>query len=343
MAGPSLSRSDFVCGSMDVGNIGSGKEKGATVSGVSRADSVSPVTVCDELGHRADLAGRDDTNRLRILAFDAQDLADALLLVTRRVPDVVVRGDLARVDAEVGQPADERVGGRLENLRHERPVLRLRHLDALARAIGGLDRRLFGRRGQVARNCVEDALDADVVRRRADHDGRQDRVAHALVQAGLELGVRYFFALEVLDQHVVVGLGRRLQQLVAALGDFVGHVGRHRLLRALAAFPHICLAVDQVDIALEALRPPDGELEWRNLVSERRSQGVEGGEGLSVLTIAAGDHEDGRAAHRATQRDRPLSAGLNPARCIHRDQRAIGRREALDHLAGEVGIAGRVD
>ena len=48
-----------------------------------------------ELGDRADLAGGDDTDRLRVLALDAQHLADALLLAALGVPDVVVRRDLA--------------------------------------------------------------------------------------------------------------------------------------------------------------------------------------------------------------------------------------------------------
>ena len=76
----------------------------------------------DELGHGADLAGADDADGLGVLAVDAQHLADALLLAALGVPDVVVRGDLAREDAEVGQPADERVGSGLEDARQQRPV-----------------------------------------------------------------------------------------------------------------------------------------------------------------------------------------------------------------------------
>ena len=38
-----------------------------------------------------------------------------------------------------------------------------------------------------------------------------------------------------------------------------------------------------------------------------------------------------------------LGARLDAARGVHRDERGVGRREALDDLAHEVGVAGRVD
>ena len=46
---------------------------------------------------------------------------------------------------------------------------------------------------------------------------------------------------------------------------------------------------------------------------------------------------------RAAQRDRSLGARLDAARRVHGEQRGVRRREALDHLAREVGVAGRVD
>ncbi len=44
-----------------------------------------------------------------------------------------------------------------------------------------------------------------------------------------------------------------------------------------------------------------------------------------------------------TQRDRVLEARLDAARRIHHEQRAVGGREAGDHLGDEVRVAGRVD
>ena len=65
--------------------------------------------------------------------------------------------------------------------------------------------------------------------------------------------------------------------------------------------------------------------------------------GIGVLPLASGDHEQRGSAVRAAERDGTFRACLDAARGIHRQQRSVGRLEALDDLAGEVGIAGRVD
>ncbi len=119
----------------------------------------------DQLGDRADLAGADHAHRLCVLALDAQHLADALLLATLGIPDVVVRRDLAREDAEVGQPADERVGSRLEDARQQRTVGLLRDLDLGILGVQCLDRPLLVGGGEVAHDRVEQAVDADVAMR----------------------------------------------------------------------------------------------------------------------------------------------------------------------------------
>ena len=90
---------------------------------------MSPVAVTVELGDRADLAGLQLADRLLVLAVDEQELADPLVLAAVRVPGVALAVERAREDAQVGQPADERIGGGLEGAHEER-----------ARGIGG-DRR----------------------------------------------------------------------------------------------------------------------------------------------------------------------------------------------------------
>ena len=45
----------------------------------------------------------------------------------------------------------------------------------------------------------------------------------------------------------------------------------------------------------------------------------------------------------ASERDGPFRARLDAARRVHREQRGVGGGEALDDLAREVGVAGRVD
>ena len=120
---------------MATGSDAGGNSSGGSLNGFSRVDSVSPVRVWTSFATAPISPARDHADRLGVLALDAQDLADALLLAAARVPDVVVRRDLAGADAEVGQPADERVGRRLEDERSKRAVGVGRDLDLLARAV----------------------------------------------------------------------------------------------------------------------------------------------------------------------------------------------------------------
>ena len=94
---------------------------------------------------------------------------------------------------------------------------------------------LVGGGGEVADDRVEEGPEADAGRRGAHEDRREDRFLDALAEARLELGVGDLLALEVLGQDVVVGLGGRLEELVAATGDLVRELGRDRDLDLLAA------------------------------------------------------------------------------------------------------------
>ena len=88
-----------------------------------------------QLRDRADLAGLELADRLLLLAVEQQQLADPLVLAPAAVPDVGLRMERPGQDAQVGQPPDERVGGRLEDADEERAVLVGGDLD-LARLVG---------------------------------------------------------------------------------------------------------------------------------------------------------------------------------------------------------------
>ncbi len=162
--------------------------------------------------------------------------------------------------------------------------------------------------GEIANDGVQHAFDADVVRGRCDHHRSQDRVAHATVEAGVELLVGDLLAVEVLGQDIVVRLGRRLEQLVAAARHLVGQLGRDLDLGALAVLPRVCLAMDEIDVAAERVGPADRQVQRRDLVAERGTQGVKRGGRIRVLTLAAGNHEE-RGRARGSVQARP------PARC----------------------------
>ena len=135
-AGPILSRSPLLCGSMATISDGSGKSSGGSTSGFSRdAERVAGLGH-RQLRDRADLAGLELADRLLLLAVEQQQLADPLVLVAGRVPDVRLRAERAGQDAQVRQPPDERVGRGLEHADEERAGLVGRDLDVGARLVG---------------------------------------------------------------------------------------------------------------------------------------------------------------------------------------------------------------
>ena len=296
-----------------------------------------------QLGDRADLAGLELADRLLLLAVEEEQLADPLVLALAAVPDVGLRMERARQHPQIGQPPDERVGGRLEHAHEQRSVLVGLDLHRSAALVLRLRRRLVGRGGEVADDRVEQRAQPDPARGAADEDRREDRILDALAQARLELGIGDLLALEVLGQHVVVGLGRRLEQLVAPAVHLVGQLLRDRDLFLGRAVPAPGLAVDEVDVALEGVGGPDRQLERGDLLAEARSQRVECGRRVGVLAVALVDEEAGRGAGPPSDRDRLLEPGLDPGRGVHHEDRAVRRGEALDHVGDEVRVAGRVE
>ncbi len=297
-----------------------------------------------ELRDRADLAGLQVPDELLLLAVEAEELADALVLAALGVPDVGLAAERAGEDAEVGEAADEGVGGGLEDPHEERSCRVGGDLERIARPRLVRRRRgLLGGRRQVADDGVEQAAHADPLGRAGHEDRRQERVAHAPVEAGIELGVRDLLALEVLGQDVVVGLGGGLDELVAAGRDLALELGRDRDLDLLLPVPAVGLAVDEIDVAGERLGLADGELQRRDLGAEGIAQGVEDGRGVRVLAVALVDQEEGCRAVRAREGDRVLRARLDPARRVHADDRRVDRLEARHDLGHEVRVARRVN
>ena len=93
--------------------------------------SVSPVSVTPSFATAPISPARSSARRLLLLAVQVQQLADPLVLALGRVEDRALALERARQDAQVRQPADERVGGGLEHPDQELPAVR-RDLDVLA-------------------------------------------------------------------------------------------------------------------------------------------------------------------------------------------------------------------
>ncbi len=275
--------------------------------------------------------------------MEQEELPDPFVLTTGRVPDVGLGMQRARQDPEIRQSADEGVGGRLEDPNEERPGLVGGHGDRRTALVRGACRGFIGRGGEVAHDGVEQPSKPDPLGRAADQHRREDALLDALPQARLELRVGDLLAVEVLAQDIVIGLGGGLEELVAAPGDLVGHVVGDRDLRLGGAVPLPCLAMDEVDVASERLRRSDGQLERRHLLPERPAQRIECGGRVGVLAIALVDEETGCRPRPPTDRDGVLQTGLDAARRIHHEDRAVRGREPFDDLGDEVRIAGRID
>ncbi len=296
-----------------------------------------------QLGDSPDLARLELADGLLLLAVEQQQLADALVLVAGRVPDVGLRLERARQHAQVGQASHERVGRGLEHADQQRPGLVGRQLDRGPRLVGGLRRRLVGGGGEVADDGVEQAAELDALGRRADQHRGEDAVLHPLAQAQLELVVLDVLALEVLGHDVVIGLGRGLEQLVPAPRDLVGELVGDGDLDLVVAVPAVRLSMDEVHVAAEPFGCPDGQLDGRDLVAEGGPQRVEGRRRVGVLPVALVDEEARGGVRGPGVGDRLLEPGLHPGRGVHDEDRAIGRGEALDDVGHEVRVAGRVD
>src|SRR4051812_28873440 len=156
-----------------------------------------------------DVAGEDLAELLAVVRVHHQDAPDPLGAAGRHVEDARAGLELARVDAEVRELADERVGHDLERERGERravvgrPRLLLRLLLAADLDAAG-DGRDVERARQVVEDGVEQRLDALVLERGAAEDGRQLEIQGGLADRRLELVLRDLGLLEdELDELVV--------------------------------------------------------------------------------------------------------------------------------------------
>ncbi len=163
------------------------------------------------------------------------------------------------------------------------------------------------------------------------------------MEAGFQLLVRDRLSFEVLGEDLVVGFGRCLQQLVPPQRHLIDQVLRDGHLVTGAVLVDPGAAMDHVDVPPEPVPLADGHLEGRDLAAELGAQGVHGSHRVSVLPVATGHHEEGRASQRAALCDRVLGARPDGRASVRGDQRTIHGAERGDELTHEVGVARCVD
>ena len=215
---------------------GSGKSMFSRRIGASgRSERVAGDDLLDA-DARGDVARVDLVDLLAVVRVHHQDAPDALGATGGDVEDAAAGGELAGVDAEVRELADERVGHDLEGERRERRVVvGLAHggLAVVAALLDehALERRDVQRGGQVVQDRVEQGLHALVLERRAAEDrGDLDRSASRVRIAALStLDRDRVPAAELVERElgeVVVELGELVEQVLARGDGLIDVHGR---------------------------------------------------------------------------------------------------------------------
>ncbi|MCY1433168.1 hypothetical protein D9M71_491890 [compost metagenome] len=200
--------------------------------------------------------------------------ADAFLLALDRVEHGVAGAEHAGVDPGEGQGADEGVGGDLERQRRERFVVvgMAFQVFIFVIRVGAFDRRDFRGGRQVVDHRIEHQRHALVLERRAA-DGRDNFIGQgAFTQAGLDLFVTQFLAIEVQLHEFVIGLGGCFDHVCAPFIGKLEHVGRNfffAVAGALVVFvPVDGLHFHQVDLAFEVFLGANGQLNRYRMMTQ---------------------------------------------------------------------------
>src|SRR5699024_5026104 len=166
-----------------------------------------------------DVASVCDVNRVFLVGVHLEQLADALLLTLGGVQNLLARLDLAGVDADEGQLAEERVCCDLEGQCGQWLIvgrltgqgdLWVLHVDALD--LTGVQ---WGR--EVVDDSVEQRLDTLVLVGGATEQGVDLGVDNHLADSALDLSDGQFLATEVLLHELFIRLSNGLDKLLAVL------------------------------------------------------------------------------------------------------------------------------
>src|SRR5712691_2622850 len=306
---------------------------------------------------RGDVAGVHLFDVLALVRVHLQETADALGALLGRVVDAVAGRQHARVDAEEGELADERVGHDLERQRRKRRLVGCRALNEglflLVRIEADDGRDVEGRRQEVD-DRVEQRLHALVLERRPADDRHErpfalaaDRAVDALAQRRLDFRLGDLFAVEVLLEDLVVGLTDLLDQLLAVVLCLLHHVGRNLADDVVRAHRFVLvgdrLHPDDVDDAHVLVFRADGELNRDGIGFELRDDLVEGPLEVGADAVHLVDEADTRDAVLVGLPPDGLRLRLNTCdRVEHGDGAVENAQRALD-FGREVDVARRVD
>ena len=262
-ARPIFSWSTFVFGSIERVMTGSGNFIASRTTTFFLSQIVSPVTTFLQADGGGDVARPDLLDLLALVRVHLEEAADPLVRLLRGVVDAGAGVEVPGVDAEEGELADEGVGHDLEDEARERGVVLRLAPGLLAVLVDALDRRDVDRRREVLDDRVEELLHGLVLEGRAADDRVELPDDRRPPEGGLQLGHRRDDALEVLVHEVVVGLGDRLDRLLAPGGELgavlLGDVDGLELGAEGLVAEVVGLLLEEVDDAAEGLGGAPGE------------------------------------------------------------------------------------
>jgi hypothetical protein len=276
---------------------------------------------------------------------------DPLGPARRDVEDARARLEAARVDAEVGQLADEGVGHDLEGQRGERlAVVGVAHGGLAVRVAlaheRALHRRNVQRRRQVVEDGVQQRLHALVLEGRAAEDRRELDLQGGLADRLLEAVDRDLGLLEdELDQLVVV-VGDLVEQELARLGGAVGVLGRdvdHVVLRPELVLVDDGLHPDQVDDPDEVGLRADRELDRNGVRAQAVAHRLDAALEVRADAVHLVDEGDARDAVLVGLAPDRLGLRLDAGDGVEQRDGAVEHAQRALDLDREVDVAGRVD
>mmetsp|Transcript_16906 Transcript_16906/g.45368 ORF Transcript_16906/g.45368 Transcript_16906/m.45368 type:complete len:533 (+) Transcript_16906:948-2546(+) len=294
-----------------------------------------------------DIARAGLVDLLALVRVHEKHAADPLLLALHGVEHGRALLHDARVNADEGEGADERIGDDLEREARER-----RHVVGLADEgvavdVHALDGGDVERGGHVVDEGVEEGLDALVLEGGAAENGGEVEADGALADAGFELGLGDLLALEVHGENVVVDLDGGFDEHLAVLLGLLKHIGGDVLVVVGGAeglfLPDDGLHADEIDNALELGLGADGELEDEGDCAQILLDHVH-----AVVEVRAGAVHLVREAHA---RDAVLvglaphsfGLGLDAGDGVEDGDGAVQDAEGTLDLEGEVDVARGVD
>ena len=190
---------------------------------------------------------------------------------------------------------------------------------------------------------IEQAVDADEVRRGAGGDGEQLGLGDGLGEGRLELGRGDLLLGEELLEELVVGLGDGLDELAARLVGGRREVGRDVALGGLLALVDVSLHAEQIDDALEVVLAADGDLDGHDLRAEGLAQALDGEREVGALAVEHVAEEDAREAAFVGARPEPLGLDLDAEDAVDDHEGRLDDPQRGDGVGEEARVAGRVE